>query len=113
MDSKDIESLLKTGKPADQTQKPSISIEEAISEAAAAEEAEEEGVTLGSGNREMISLQIERNALVEILQDIAVKQTEIAELIAKFYEVIGEDAESTVANKKQVKKLLEKYSQLF
>ncbi len=62
--------------------------------------------------KEAEELKYVNSKLVDILSDIEDKYKEIGKLIAEFHELVGENDDATVDNDQQVKKLLNKYSNI-
>jgi hypothetical protein len=62
--------------------------------------------------KEAEELKYVNSKLVDILSDIENKYEEIGKLIAEFHELVGESDDATVDNDQQVKKLLNKYSNI-
>lgn len=62
--------------------------------------------------KEAEELKYINSKLVGILSELEEKYEEIGRLIKEFHEIIGENDEATVDNDRQVKKLLNKYSNI-
>lgn len=63
-------------------------------------------------NLKLLDLESKNEALMEILDEIADHNQKIASLLEDYYELTGQSSDATVKDKKQVKKILDKYSQL-
>lgn len=62
--------------------------------------------------KESQELKYINSKLVSILNDLEEKYEEIGKLIEEFHDIVGENNEATVDNDRQVKKLLNKYSNI-
>lgn len=62
--------------------------------------------------KEAEELKYINSKLVGILSELEEKYEEIGRLIKEFHEIVGENDEATVDNDRQVKKLLNKYSNI-
>ncbi len=62
--------------------------------------------------KEIEELKYTNSKLVNILSDIEDKYDEIGKLINEFHEIVGENNDETIDNDQQVKKLLNKYSNI-
>lgn len=63
-------------------------------------------------NQKIHELTVRNQELTDILEEISSHNQQITELLSRFYEITGKDMAATISDKKQVKNLLNKYSQL-